>query len=1050
MKSQNSLRLLLVIVSTLFFQCGFSQKNHLSYKKSSKKSFSSLMDRANAYLDEQRDTLAARKLLYSLYQQAERKGAWKHYVPALELYGRCFVRQKEYQKGVKRLSQGIQKMLGIRNFPYEKISKLYQVKAELLVEARHYSKAAEVLETDLKNWEQQDTSMMNATLLYTLEKLGNYLSFAEEDAKAYPPLKRVIQELRNGAYTDTNRIIYLLTLYEYTLFKCGRYKERIDFLHESIEIAIELLPSNDFRLAKMYESTGYMYYNMGEFKEGLEYVDKALFIIEHGSYTEAELKEMNVSSIYIRKGMGHGVLDQREEALNAYETALRLIGSSRIEYQLQELSILGEMSGIYERNGALEKALECIKKADQLLQEYYSMNPDKDFFYHRFRNVHYHYSRYYANAGNLEKSIQHSLVILDNYSTPDRPWENKGIYNDLARNYFLLSKIDSALYYNHKALQAYTNNNLTGDYYALPKLEELPSLGDLYLILNQKVNFLTYWIENQVDPQNKELEYQKLLSIIEYIDTFHRSNLLKVNDFRSGNNQNLIANSVPVYQNGLKLAFDYAKLSGSQEGIKKAFYYAQKKKAQGLWLNTLSNKAIDKGFVPGSILEKERVILEKISYAEKEIFYANHDGNDERKKILENTLLFDSKKEYADLVFQMERDYPKYFKSKYTFELENIEDIQQLLGADEALIEYAFVDSSLYIFVLDQENGLRIEEVQWDAWKEKLVLELNEKLQSNSWHRKSSKTLVINSAHDLFNSFILPIKDQLQDKQRLIIIGEGITHYLPFEILLPSNELRTYHDLDYLIKDYEISYHYSANLFASARRAEVAAQEGILAFAPVYEDDVLAQAEPSGKSYFNSNLRAYHPNGTFTPLPESEGEVLQIGALFQSSDGKNEILLRGDAQKDRLKDRMELPFKYIHIAGHSFADLDNPKFSGIACWNTGNDYDDVLFSTEIYNLRIQADLVSLSSCESGFGKYDRSEGLMGINRAFIYAGAKNVVFSLWKVYDKVSADLMVNFYEEILKGQDYAASLRQAKLDLIRNPETAAPHLWSSFLLIGR
>ena len=245
----------------------------------------------------------------------------------------------------------------------------------------------------------------------------------------------------------------------------------------------------------MYESTGYMYYNMGEFKEGLEYVDKALFIIEHSSYTETELKELNVSSIYIRKGMGHGVLDQREEALNAYETALRLIGSSRIEYQLQELSILGEMSGIYERNGALEKALECIKKADQLLQEYYSMNPDKDFFYHLFRNVHYHYSRYYANAGNLEKSIQHSLVILDNYSTTDRPWENKGIYNDLARNYFILGKVDSALYFNHKSLQTYTKSELADDYYALPVQED-----SIAAFLKQKLMAIQY--NEAEDPHN--------------------------------------------------------------------------------------------------------------------------------------------------------------------------------------------------------------------------------------------------------------------------------------------------------------------------------------------------------------------------------------------------------------------------------------------------------------------------------------------------------------------------------------------------------------------
>jgi CHAT domain-containing protein len=92
----------------------------------------------------------------------------------------------------------------------------------------------------------------------------------------------------------------------------------------------------------------------------------------------------------------------------------------------------------------------------------------------------------------------------------------------------------------------------------------------------------------------------------------------------------------------------------------------------------------------------------------------------------------------------------------------------------------------------------------------------------------------------------------------------------------------------------------------------------------------------------------------------------------------------------------------------------------------------------------------LSICESGFGSYDISEGILGLKRAFVYAGANNLIFSLWKVYDKVSADLMINFYEKVMEGKPYSTALREAKLALINNPQTAAPHLWSSFLLIGR
>jgi len=137
--------------------------------------------------------------------------------------------------------------------------------------------------------------------------------------------------------------------------------------------------------------------------------------------------------------------------------------------------------------------------------------------------------------------------------------------------------------------------------------------------------------------------------------------------------------------------------------------------------------------------------------------------------------------------------------------------------------------------------------------------------------------------------------------------------------------------------------------------------------------------------------------------------------------------------------------------------LDFPKFSGIACYTEKKDEDDTdtkedgtLYIGEIYGLSSKADLVTLSSCESGFGKLEGSEGLLGINRSFIYAGTPNVVFSLWKVYDKVSSELMVDFYENVLLEKDYAKSLRAAKLNLLKKETTAAPHFWAPYLLIGR
>ena len=202
-----------------------------------------------------------------------------------------------------------------------------------------------------------------------------------------------------------------------------------------------------------------------------------------------------------------------------------------------------------------------------------------------------------------------------------------------------------------------------------------------------------------------------------------------------------------------------------------------------------------------------------------------------------------------------------------------------------------------------------------------------------------------------------------------------------------------------------------------------------------------------------SGLRAFNENGTYAPLPESERETKTIIQLFEAQgNDDNGIALRKRANEETLKTYLSKPYRFIHIAGHSFANLDNPKFSGIACADAENSSkeDGILYTSEIYNLNIKADLVSLSSCESGYGKIELSEGVIGLNRAVIYAGGKNVLFSLWKVFDKLSADLMIDFYKEVLEGKSYAAALRTAKLNILNKEATASPHYWSAFLLIGR
>ena len=147
-----------------------------------------------------------------------------------------------------------------------------------------------------------------------------------------------------------------------------------------------------------------------------------------------------------------------------------------------------------------------------------------------------------------------------------------------------------------------------------------------------------------------------------------------------------------------------------------------------------------------------------------------------------------------------------------------------------------------------------------------------------------------------------------------------------------------------------------------------------------------------------------------------------------------------------------MAYSYVHLATHGVVDAVNPELSQVFLNNTETDKqnDNHLYSGEIYNLKINAKLVSLSACETGLGKMSDGEGIIGLSRALLYAGAQSVNVSLWKVSDSSTADLMVNFYQNIIQNnKNHTLALQQAKTSLLNSENFSAPYFWAAFILVG-
>jgi CHAT domain-containing protein len=146
-------------------------------------------------------------------------------------------------------------------------------------------------------------------------------------------------------------------------------------------------------------------------------------------------------------------------------------------------------------------------------------------------------------------------------------------------------------------------------------------------------------------------------------------------------------------------------------------------------------------------------------------------------------------------------------------------------------------------------------------------------------------------------------------------------------------------------------------------------------------------------------------------------------------------------------------YQYIHLATHGFVNEQSPELSGLLLAQDTTEHEEanVLYMGELYNLQLNADLVTLSACETGLGKIIEGEGVVGLTRALTYAGARNILVSLWKVNDASTAALMVSFYTGLLKNNQtkISSALRDAKLAMIKGEKFSDPYYWSPFVTVG-
>jgi CHAT domain-containing protein len=303
----------------------------------------------------------------------------------------------------------------------------------------------------------------------------------------------------------------------------------------------------------------------------------------------------------------------------------------------------------------------------------------------------------------------------------------------------------------------------------------------------------------------------------------------------------------------------------------------------------------------------------------------------------------------------------------------------------------------------------------------------------------------VNALSDRLGRLLLgPVRARLERAGRVLVVPDGALHLLPFAALAdPGRQAGRF-----LVESVPVSRVSSLTLFASLTRSAgepPAASGGVVGFGdPLYRPPRAGQAAPP------SGVRALLRGGGLTPLPWTRGEIQSLEAI---APGTARLYLGSDATEERAR-ALSRDSRFVHFACHGVLDEAFPLESGLALSPpdppTEAGANGLLQAWEVLEgLRLDAELVTLSACQTGLGGELAGEGLLGLAWAFQYAGARSVVASLWEVSDRSTAELMRGFYRRLGEGLPKAEALRRAQVQLLRRPATSPPWFWAAFTVIG-
>ncbi|GAB1542023.1 CHAT domain-containing protein [Scytonema sp. NUACC21] len=783
----------------------------------------------------------------------------------------------------------------------------------------------------------------------------------------------------------------------------------LDYFHQALLLKQQM--GDKLGEAISLNNIGNVYLDLGDSQKALNYFQKSLSLRKQVGDKRGEARTLNnIGYVYLDFGA-------REKALEYFRQSLPLY--QQTGDKSAESHTLNNIGTVYLDSGETQKALNYFQQS-LVLKRYVG---DKIGEAGSLNNI----GTVYLSLGERQKALDYFLQSLPLFQTVENKLGLAANLNNIGRVYLNLGEQQKALNYFHQSLPLYQRVGNRGG--------EAQTLYNIALVQR-----------NQGNLNAALTQIKTVIDIVEDLRTKIDSQELRVSYF---------ATVQDYYQFYIDLLMQLHKQQPSQGYDTLALQISERARARSLLELLTEAKADIRQAVEPKLLSQERNLRQQLDVLEKrrvQLLGGNHtQAQVQALEQAQEELL----QQYQQVQSQIRATSPRYADLTQPQPLSLPEIQKQVLDDNTLLLEYSLGEKRSYLWAVTNKK-ITSYELPKRADIEDAVQKFRQSITTP--YLKNSPSI------DALSELILaPVAQQLGQK-RLVIVSDGALQYVPFAALTAPNSQKS-SNYQPLLLNHEIVTLPSASTLAILRREHKERKPATKTLAvladPIFSRDderlqgkgQVSRPPDSENNLDNLSLTraARDSDISFERLPFTRQEAEQIFALVPTNEGKKAFDF--SANRTTATSNELSQYRLIHFATHGILNSKHPELSGIVLSlfnDKGTPQNGFLRLHDVFNLKLQAELVVLSACKTGLGEEVKGEGLVGLTRGFMYAGSPRVLVSLWSVDDRATSELMTIFYKKMLKERlTPAAALRAAQVEIWRTQKYAAPYYWAAFTLQG-